>query len=87
MSHSPSIMPKKQVSESRLEFALSYLSDELETLLALAMALRRQVEPVDPKNPSDEEDTTAWRLAQVLEGRLETTEFHNHMRMLVFGEV
>lgn len=72
---------------SQLEFALSYLEEEIETLLALAMAVRRQVEPIDPEKPSDSVDTTAWRLAQVLEGRLEKTLFVDQMRSLVLGAV
>lgn len=76
-----------QASRSQVEFALSYLKEEIETLLSLAMALRRQVEPIDPKNPTDTVDTTAWRLAQVLEGRLEKTLFVDQMRSLVLGAV
>jgi hypothetical protein len=74
-------------SRSQLEFAFSYLEEEHETLLALAMALLRQVEPVDPDAPNDAVDTTAWRLAQVLEQRLGSTVFVADMRKLIFGEV
>jgi len=77
----------RQASRSQLEFALSCLEEEHEILLALAIAVRRQVEPIDPVKPSDTVDTTAWRLAQVLESHLEKTAFVDQMRFLVLGEV
>lgn len=87
MSNSPSIRPKNKASQSQLAFALSYLEEEHEKLLALAMSLRRHLEPVDPEHPGDDVNLNAWRLAQILEERLEKTEFVNAMRSLVLGEV
>lgn len=87
MSRTQSSRPKMQASHSQLEFGLRYMDDEFEKLLVLAMALRCQVEPVDPNNPSDEDNTTAWLLAQILEDRLTSTGFANSMRAIILGEV
>lgn len=87
MSKTSPIKSMNQASRGQLEYALSYLEEEHEKLLALAISLRQQVEPVDPENPGDETNHVAWRLAQILEGRLERTEFVNGMRSLVLGEV
>lgn len=68
-------------------FAFGFLGDELETLLALAIALERQLEPTDPDHPEDEHPTTAWRLSQVLNERLSSMTFTNNMRQLLLGHV
>ena len=67
------------------KFAFEFLDDELETLLALSITLMNRLEPNDPKNPSDRDDITSWRLSQVLNDRLATVEFSNNMRMLLLG--
>lgn len=67
------------------QFAFEFLKDELETLLALSITLMNRLEPGDPRNPSDKDDTTSWRLSQVLNDRLATVEFSNNMRMLMLG--
>lgn len=69
--------------QNRLAF--DFLEDELETLLALSITLKNQLEPDDPQNHDDCEHTTAWRLSQVLNDRLASTEFSNNMRMLMLG--
>lgn len=68
-----------------LRFAFDFLEDELETLLALSITLMNRLEPGDPKNPSDSDDITSWRLSQVLNDRLAKVEFSNNMRMLMLG--
>lgn len=77
----------KPVSRAQLEFALSCLNEEFEKLLSLASCLRQQVEPADQQQPEDGVDVVAWRLAQMLEERLESTDFSAAMRSLVLGEV
>ena len=47
-------------SVERLKFAIKYLEDEHETLLALAIVLMNRLEPNDPYNPEDGED--GWLL-------------------------
>lgn len=72
-------------SAIELDFAFRYLEDEHETLLALAIALRHQLEPNDPDNTDDCDHITAWRLSQVLNRRLEETQFLKDMRRLITG--
>ena len=69
-------------TEGRVAHAYKYLCDELETMLALSIVLVNQLEPVDPESG---EGVTAWRLAQVLNERLEGVDFLANMRMLLLG--
>jgi hypothetical protein len=67
-------------------FAYGFIEEELETLLCLSIALKRELEPNDPNNPGDEFNATPWRLAQVLNERLSSTAFTSNMRTLLTGE-
>lgn len=74
------------VSRGSLELAIDYVADEHEKLLALAMTLRQRLEPANPKDPTGGDDLTAWRLAELLEERLTSTDFTNTLRVFVLGE-
>lgn len=65
--------------------AFEYLEDEHETLLALATTLVNRLQPQDPADPDDCADKTSWRLAQLLNERVESTEILNTMRALMLG--
>jgi hypothetical protein len=67
----------------KLEFAISYLEEEYETLLALAIVLMNRLEPRDPANPSDSDDVTSWRISQIPHERITDTGFIESMRSLV----
>lgn len=55
-------------------------------LHALAFALLQQVEPKDLKNPEDECNLTAWRLAQIMYDMLSSTSLVTTYRdMLLNG--
>ena len=58
------------VNGQTLALAMDLISDELDKLHCLAIALSNQLEPKDPKNPTDGDDLISWRLAEVLEERL-----------------
>lgn len=73
------------VTQGSLDVALEYVEDEHEKLLALAIALRHLLEPADPHNPAENDDLTAWRLAQLIEERLSSTTFTNTLRAFVLG--
>lgn len=68
-----------------LDLAFDRLQDEHAKLLALAIVLRDQLEPADPDNHDDCDHITAWHLAQMLNARLEGTQFVNDMRRLITG--
>lgn len=65
--------------KSKIEYVMAYVNEERETILALSMALRKWLEPDDPQDPKDSDDLTAWRLAQILEDRLSSTEFEENI--------
>ena len=77
--------PEFTPSPGNLSFAYSYLQEEFETLLCLAICLENQLEPEDPKNPKASEDIIAWRLSQVIHSKLTNPEFTQHMRELLLG--
>jgi len=66
-------------------FAYKYLKDEWETLLALAIVLENMTAPPDPDNPPEGFDVTQWRLIQVINSRLDDTQFMRHMKMVLIG--
>ena len=53
-------------ARSIAKFAFNAIEDADDQLLALAIALERQLSPLDPKDPEDSDNITAWRLAQVM---------------------
>lgn len=69
---------------SELEFALKFLDDELETLLALSMVLMNQLE--DTRDAETGNGVTAWRLAQVLNDRLASVEFSRNFRHILLSK-
>lgn len=73
------------VSQGSLEVALDFVEEERDRLLALAMVLRQRLEPADPKDPGENDDLNAWRLAQLLEERLTDTGFTDRLRFLLMG--
>lgn len=73
------------VSQGSLTVALDFVEEERDRLLALAMVLRQRLEPVDPKDPGENDDLNAWRLAQLLEERLTDTGFTDTLRKFVLG--
>ncbi len=68
-----------------LEFAFNLLEEEFETLFALSTVLRNQLEPEGTNCPDCAFDPVAWRLSQVLVGRLEKTSFLAGVRELMLG--
>lgn len=87
MKAKSTILETGLASAAQLEFALKFLGEEHEKLYCLAYAILQRVEPVVPDNPAEDDDITAWRLAQILVERLEKTEFTDAIRSLVLGEV
>lgn len=63
-------------------FALGFLEDELETLLALSIVLMNRLED---QQKNEDADITAWRLSQVLNEKLSRTTFSDNMRHLLIG--
>jgi hypothetical protein len=64
-----------RISRSRLELVVREISAEHDRLHALAIALLSRVRPHNESDPEDGADLHAWRLAQILEERLESTQF------------
>lgn len=64
------------------ELVLDYLKDEHAKLHSLAMCLTKELEPADDE--SDHPQEHAWRLAQMMEERLETTTFSDSIRAILF---
>ena len=79
----PKPAPTTALDAGNIRFALQYLENEHETLLALAITLMNRLEPTDPANPTDNDDITSWRLSQVLNDRISDTSFINNMRELM----
>ena len=79
----PKEAPTTAVDAVKIRFALKYLEEEHETLLALAIALQNQLEPNHQTSPDDCHHTTAWRLSQVLHARITDASFINNMRELM----
>ena len=52
-------------------------------LHALAASLLNQVEPKDPKNPEDECNLAAWRLAQIMYEMLSSTSLATSSRAIL----
>jgi len=71
------------IATGDLKFAADYLDEELEKLLCLSICLTNRLEPKNPKEPTDEEDTISWNLARVLCERLERKDFSDSMRSLL----
>lgn len=59
--------------------------EEREQLNALAVALERQLAPLDPKDPKDTDNIHAWRLAQVMTDLLSDCRNFNVQRDAVLG--
>lgn len=75
--------PAPALDSWNIQFALGYLEDEHETLLALAITLMNRLEPTDPANPAGDDDITSWRLSQVLHARITDVTFIKNMRQLL----
>jgi hypothetical protein len=71
------------VTQFTLDFVMDLLSEEREKMLAIAISLYNRLEPKNLQDIKEHEDQTAWRLAQLLEERLSTTEFENAVRELL----
>ena len=76
-------LPK--VSQRSLDAAVEWVEEEHDKLLALAFALVHRLEPVDPQNPTDTDDLTSWRFAQMLEERLSSPQFTDTLRSFLLG--
>lgn len=72
-------------TQFNLEFAFKLLEDEFETLFALSTVLSNQLELEGSKCPDCAFDPVAWRLSQVLVGRLERSSFLAGVRELMLG--
>lgn len=65
---------------SQLESVIDAIEEREEQLYALASSLLGQLSPMDEKNIPDDYPLTAWRLAQVLDGMLSSTNHRNYVR-------
>lgn len=72
-----------EVTQCVLDLAMSILNEELEKMLSVALCLMNRLEPKDLHDIRDDEDVIAWRLAQVLEERLSSSEFEDSLRKLL----
>ena len=84
---------EKDASESHfvpstfnLKFAFRMMSEEQDRCAALAHSLVVQLQSNDPENPTDHDDLTAWRLAEVLHDKLSSSEVSESVRKLLLGE-
>lgn len=68
------------------EHVLGMFKDQSSQLEALAFCLLKEVEPKDGKNPEDEVNITAWRLAQIIYDMLSSTSLLNSSRDMLMGE-
>lgn len=73
-------------SKFDLEFAYGMMSEEQDRCAALAHSLVVQLEPNDPENPSDSDDLTGWRLAEILHDKLSSNDVCGIVRRLMLGE-
>lgn len=67
------------------QWVLDALADEQDRLYALASTLAKRLEPANPQQPEDDAPVVEWRLAQMLEERLEKTSVHNAIREVLMG--
>lgn len=65
-------MSNTTVNRDELEFLVELLQEEFEQLHALSTTLSGRLQPNDPNNPNGRDDLVSWRIAQILEGKLET---------------
>jgi hypothetical protein len=68
------------------QVVLEEIEKEHAQLYALAATIAGKLQPVDPKSPPDDWPLNEWRLAEVLEQRLEKTTLHAFARHLLMGE-
>ena len=73
-------------SKFNLKFAFRMMSEEQDRCAALAHSLVVQLQPNDAENPTDHDDLTAWRLAEVLHEKLSSSEVSESVRKLLLGE-
>lgn len=59
------------------------IEEHLDQLHALAFALLQRVEPEDPKNPEEECNLTAWRLAQIMYDMLSSNSVPTSSRAML----
>lgn len=68
------------------EYVIGGFEERRDQLHAIANSLLHRLEPKDPKNPEDECDVTAWRLAQVIYDMLSCASLETASRdMLMNG--
>lgn len=71
------------MSQEMTQFAVDYIDEELEVLYSIALPLCERIAPKDPKNLQEEDDIVAWRLAQLLVERLESTRTINNLKQFL----
>jgi hypothetical protein len=75
--------PHPAISQRTLELAMDYLYEELDKVQCLAILLCKELEPKKLNDSEYFQNVTAWRLAQLIEERFESTDFQNSIRELL----
>jgi hypothetical protein len=68
------------------EWVLHSISEEQDRLHAMASSLAQRLEPADPAHPGDDAPLVEWRLAQLLQERLESTDFMECIRAVLLPD-
>lgn len=71
------------LNRNTVEFVLEYIREEMESLFSLSAAVAAFTAVKDTKNPKDNDNITAFRLAEILEERLGSTAFQNNIRSML----
>ena len=65
------------------DWVVDYIAEEKDKLHSLAMCLTHELEPDDPNDGEDHPELHAWRLALMMEERLESTRFVDNIRTML----
>lgn len=66
-------------------YVIDGFEENRDQLHALSLALLQQVEPKDPKNPEDECNLAAWRLAQIMYDMLSSSSLATASRNVLLN--
>ena len=68
-------------------YVIDGFEERRDQLHALALSLLQQVEPKDPKNPEDECNLAAWRLAQIMYDMLSSASLATASRNILLDRM